>query len=110
MPVYTYQCSGCSHIQDDIQSMANRDSTVECDKCGRHAFRQAEPELAAVQTDWPEAILSDAAGIAPEQVAEARGRFKGHDYTPDGRMIFKSKKHRQKCLKDIGMVDRDGFD
>ena len=109
MPIYTYRCE-CGHVQDDFRTMASRDEPMPCECCGQPMERDTVPQSVSVQADWTDPIYSDAAGIAPEQVPEARARFKHHEYTDDGRMVFRSKKHRQKCLKDIGMVDRSGFD
>jgi len=90
--------------------MDERDAPGVCDKCEGNALRDIASELGGVQTDWAEPIYSEAAGVGPEQVAQARAVNKNHEYTDDGRMIFRSKGHRKQCLKDLGMVDRDGFD
>lgn len=109
MPVYTYRCCKCDRIQDSVRPMEARDDAGECEECGAETARDMAEELGGVQTDWPEPIYSDAAGVHPDQVPEARGRFKNHEYTPDGRMIFRSKRHRDQCLRDIGMFDKDGY-
>lgn len=110
MPIYCFTCEECDETHDLHRPMESRDEPADCPACGNPMARDRAAELGGVQTDWTHPILSEAAGVAPEQVAEARRVNKDHKYTDDGRMIFTSKKHRQKCLRDIGMVDRDGFD
>lgn len=56
---------------------------------------------------WP--LLSSAAGVHPTQIPEMMRRFPQHEYAPDGRMIFRDRGHRKRCLKDIGMVDFQGY-
>lgn len=115
MPMYHYECSKCGHKERDLAPMAKSEEPIECEKCGGESRRDYSSTAGAgrmngIMGDWAEPILSEAAGIAPDQIPEATARFPHHQYTPDGRMVFKSKQHRKRCLQDIGMVDRDGFD
>jgi hypothetical protein len=71
--------------------------------------RDVAAEYGGMQTEWTEPLYSDAAGVHPDQIAECKARFSHHEFTQDGRMIFRSKSHRDRCLRDIGMVDKDGF-
>jgi len=60
--------------------------------------------------NWP--MASDAAGVHPDQIAEATAMSikKGvpASFTPDGRVIFTSRKHRKDYCRSIGMHDRNG--
>lgn len=60
---------------------------------------------------WP--ILSEAAGVHPSQIAEAKefNRQNGIsvDYTPDGRPEFRDAKHRDRFLKAWRMHDKSGY-
>lgn len=59
---------------------------------------------------WP--MKSDAAGVHPDQIAEARAHSieagVPTDFTPDGRAILTSRKHRKDYCRAIGMHDRNG--
>lgn len=61
---------------------------------------------------WP--LASEAAGVHPSQIAEARefNRQRGVnvDYTKDGRPIFESAGQRKKFLKAWGFFDKSGFE
>lgn len=61
---------------------------------------------------WP--LASEAAGVHPSQIAEARefNRKNGVnvDYTRDGRPIFESAGQRKKFLKAWRMFDKSGFE
>jgi hypothetical protein len=49
--------------------------------------------------------LSEALGVHPSQIDEARRRFPHHEFAPDGRMVIKSVAHRKKVLKELGYAD-----
>ena len=55
---------------------------------------------------------SDAAGVHPTQIKEARDLAKRQgiaiDFTPDGRAIFTSAYHRKTYLRACGIHDRNG--
>lgn len=59
---------------------------------------------------WP--VLSDALGVLPRQIDEARQsaarRGVPTDFSPDGRAIFRSRGHRSAYCKAYGFHDRDG--
>jgi len=59
---------------------------------------------------WP--ILSDAAGVAPSQVGEARQKFAdlglNTEVMRDGRVVFTSASHRKKHCEAVGLYDRNG--
>lgn len=60
--------------------------------------------------NWP--MKSDAAGVAADQVDEARAHSESigipTDFTPDGRAIFRSRQHRKRYCEAIGLYDRNG--
>lgn len=59
---------------------------------------------------WP--MYSDAAGVAPHQVAAAHAKSVRDgvptEFTRDGRAIFRDREHRARYLASIGMHDRSG--
>jgi len=86
-----------------------------CDACGRPVehhppseFKNAPARTAGGQ--WP--MLSDAAGVHPDEIDQARSEALHHgvptDFSPDGRAIFTSRAHRRKYCRSIGMHDNDG--
>jgi putative FmdB family regulatory protein len=111
MPTYCYFCDKCGGTFERQLPMARADERQACDTCGRFASRDfvREQTKAARCENWP--MESDAAGVHPSQVREATEYAQQvgvpTDYTPDGRAIFRSRKHRAKYLKAHGMVDRD---
>lgn len=64
----------------------------------------------AVHTDrgYQTPILSEALGVNPSQINEAKQRFPHHNFTPDGRMILSSHTERRQVLKELGFRDWDG--
>jgi hypothetical protein len=59
---------------------------------------------------WP--MLSDAAGVHPDQIPEARAELQKQgvdaNFAPDGRIEFRSKGHRKVVCEAMGLYDRNG--
>lgn len=60
--------------------------------------------------NWP--MKSDAAGVHPDQIQEAYQHSVKvgipTEFTPDGRAVFTSRKHRRDYCRAIGLHDRNG--
>lgn len=108
MPVYAFKCE-CGCRDEVVRPSSSRNDPIDCHTCGKPMSRDIHAEHGTVQTEWAEPLYSEAAGIHPDQIAEARARFPHHEYASDGRMIFRSPQHQRRCLKDIGFIDRDAF-
>jgi len=48
---------------------------------------------------------SDALGVAPNQVEEAKRQFPHHEFAPDGRMRIRNPQHRKQVLRELGYAD-----
>lgn len=59
--------------------------------------------------NWP--MYSDALGVHPDQIEEARAHAEAcgvpTDFTPDGRAILRSPKHRKLLARTLAMHDRN---
>ena len=112
MPLYYYLCEKCGHAKQEVRPIDQRGTPSLC-SCGSVLIRDYAREAGATITDWTDPILSDGAGVHPDQVGEARAEAKKHgipvEYTSDGRAIFTSHTQRKKALKKLGLVDLDGF-
>jgi hypothetical protein len=73
---------------------------------GRDAVASMQPKT---DLGYDSPLLSDALGVHPSQIAEAKRRFPHHNFAPDGRMILGSHYERKRVLKDLGMHDRDSY-
>ena len=80
---------------------------------GTLAFRNLRAEhvnTSHAAGNWP--MKSDAAGVAASQVKDAIEHSKKigipTDFTPDGRAIFTSAKHRKRYCEAVGLYDRNG--
>jgi putative FmdB family regulatory protein len=104
MPFYDYICSA-GHRQSLLRSMMDSNALTVCPECGKEMKRDWSTAV-TVQGEWVNPQYSEAAGVMPEQIAECKARFPHHEFTPDGRMIFRSRQHKTRCLKDIGMVEK----
>jgi hypothetical protein len=106
MPVYTYTC-GEGHSDDVVSTIEKRDTCPVCRYCGKPTQRDVVASMRP-HTDrgYDTPIYSDAAGVMPSQVQEARQRFPHHEYTNDGRLVFRSHTQRERILKEIGLHDR----
>lgn len=44
-------------------------------------------------------------GCMPNQIETMRKRFPHHDYTPEGAMVVRSRRHMERCAKDVGGLE-----
>ena len=60
--------------------------------------------------NWP--MLSDAAGVSPDQVGEATRHSREigipTEFSRDGRAVFTDRAHRKKYCEAVGLYDRNG--
>jgi hypothetical protein len=83
--------------------MANCDKQPKCPICGTVSVRDYGSTVSQCRPEQ----ASDAMGIHPMQIPEAVARFPHHRYDRDGRMLFKNNAEMQRCLKDLGYVDKN---
>lgn len=115
MPIYCYRVPG-GEIREIVMSVAEM---MRREKGGRLRFddgtvgeRDIEAEHRGFLHDagtWPQ--YSDAAGVHPDQIAEATEHAAAcgvpTDFKEDGRAIFTSRAHRRKYCEVHGLYDRD---
>lgn len=109
MPTYAYYCPHCEANEERIVSLEDRNDQ-RCHACHTTMGRDFFAEQAATRGDYVEPILSDAAGVMPSQVEQHRRDHPNIPITNDGRVVFTSHSQRKRTLKQLGMVDRDGYD
>lgn len=105
----------CEHCGRKTKSQAGVPD--ECEHCGEvFGGKLKEMFVPSIQTSksrgWP--MLSDAVGVHPDQIPEARrvAREQGvpTDFNEDGRVVFRSRAHRKKYIERCvpGVHDLDG--
>lgn len=114
MPVYSFVCPVCLYREDHIRRIDDRNIPALCPICQKNRIvSYEERDAMSEQTGRPPdlgystPLYSEALGVAPNQVDDARRRFPDHNFTPDGRMILESHKERNRVLKDLGFVDHN---
>ncbi len=109
MPLYAFKCS-CGKTEEVFRPMSKSDDPCPCPACGAVMARDIVTEHGSSRNaDAPE-YLSEALGVHPNQIAEARRMFPHHEFASDGRMIIRNYKHRQRVMKDLGFVEYDKKD
>lgn len=109
MPNYCYKCAKCQ--ERFVQNVPVRDrNSVACATCGTTAQRDWAQELGQPRLyrgQWP--LASDALGVHPAQIAEARAMAEKHgvptEFTRDGRAILRDAKHRRRYARLRGYHD-----
>lgn len=118
MPVYVYKCDVCGTTEDHLRSIADRNELPPCPVCshdtlhypgGNFMERDITAEGGHTDTGYQTEILSEALGIDPTQISEAKKRFPHHNFAPDGRMILTSHGERKRVLKELGFRDWDSY-
>ena len=115
MPLYCYTCETCGKTQERAFGMKEgHPANTVCLDCGGNAVRDVVADMRSTVhstgAGWP--MLSDAMGVHPDQIPEAREHAARHgiptDFAPDGRAILRSCDHRKRYGELIGMYDRNG--
>jgi len=84
---------------------------------GEVATRSFQDEQCPLDADkgqhipqWP--MKSEGMGVNPDQIGAALkvpgAKAHGHEYDKSGAMIFRDRKHRKQCMRDVGYHDLDG--
>jgi putative FmdB family regulatory protein len=122
VPRYEYVCDVCGFREDQVRPISARDQADPCPACPRRQRKRCPGETVPdgflrrdvvagmkphTDTGYQVPILSNSAGINPDQIPQMKRQFPHHEFHPDGRMIFTSHGHRERCLKDIGMYDKN---
>lgn len=119
MPTYCFQLKdGLKKIEVamSVKAMLRRrraDGTFKLDEGVAVRDFEAEHKGGSGPTGdraWP--LLCDASGVHPSQINEARAAAEKAgvptEFAPDGRAVLRSRGHRAKFLKSIGLHDRAG--
>lgn len=104
MPMYCHKCS-CGHKLEKLRPMSESGNAVACPVCGLEMSRDYEAEMGSNTSGEGTGYWSEALGVMPEQIAEAKRRFPHHEFSPDGRMRVNNPQHRKKILKELGYAD-----
>ena len=109
MPLYVFKCDKCGMVFEHIECIEHRNDAQHCPGCNGPASRNAEAELAGLgnvdETTKDHVRYSRSMGVNPEQIKEAEKNFPGSRYTPDGRLIINSRKHKLFEMKRRGMEE-----
>lgn len=107
MPQYAYKVDGSDEIVWLVfPSSEKPDKTT--DTLGRPVTYDFVASISHVQGVPPGSYpqRSGAAGIDATQIPDALKKYPHHEYCPKtGDMVFRSKEHKKRCLKDIGFRD-----
>lgn len=90
--------------------MAESNVEQPCPHCSTLSPRDISEEARTGNFGESEEQYSEAAGVHPSQIAEARAKFPSHRFLPDGRMIFKGQREKERVLKDLGFVEYTKYD
>lgn len=118
MPTYCYRRADTEELVELEMSIAEHELaeregciTLSDGTLGTRDWR-AEHTKTRGTGDRAYPILSDAMGVHPDQVPAAREHARAHgvptDFTPDGRPVIRSRKHRKQYGESRGFVDRNG--
>lgn len=104
--IQTFHCTaGCE--QPPFEQYASTDASIICPSCGARA---ESPEYSGKHAgmDWDRPVHSNALGVNPNQIEEAKRAFPHHEYDPEGRMILRNAQQKRRAMRDLGFMDKDG--
>lgn len=99
--IFHFKCVNAVCDQSPFEAYASVGESIPCPSCLMPAQLTQDKTINA---EAPE-MYSEAVGVHPSQIAEAQRQFPHHRFTPDGRMIFKGQREKDRVLKDLGYVD-----
>jgi putative FmdB family regulatory protein len=101
---YDYRCPDCGIEFEEVHPMSEYDKDTPCPECGAVATR-----LISCPTVYAENIcrVSQALGVHPSQIPEARKIHPGAEFTADGAMKIKDRTEKLKRLKERNWVEYD---
>jgi len=103
MPTYKYKCEK-GHVTEEFFHITDIQEKISCSKCDSWAFRQFI--AGGFNTDLVQKERhSDSMGVAPEQIPKAMRTFPGSEYTPDGKLIIKNRRHKLYEAKRRGYTE-----
>lgn len=103
--LYSHKCEKCGHAAEEFRPASEYDKLPLCPTCQVPMPRDFIADHGAPRNAEAPEYLSDALGVHPDQIAEARKAFPHHEFAPDGRMIIRNAQHRNRVMKDLGYVE-----
>jgi len=115
MPVYCYRCNECGHVTEVFRfsAPAGRPRRCPCEDCGAAAGRSYQAEVGRRAHAEMQEIRSVAAGVMPEQAADAERRIRrrGIDGVRfdrrTGDALFASRRAKLRAIAAMGLHDKD---
>lgn len=104
MPFYSYKCDA-GHVHDLYRKIDQRMEPATCPVCHSPSTRHIAGEHVNAQNDFTNPVYSEALGVHPSQIGEARKKFPHHEFTSDGRMVIRSTQERERIRQDLGFSD-----
>lgn len=99
----------CGLLFDDYVPMSRRNDAQHCPGCQGPSGRDVEAELASTsnidETTKEHTRYSQSMGVNPEQIPAAMKAYPGSEYTPDGRLIIRSRQHKLKEMRRRNMEE-----
>lgn len=103
MPIYRYCCEK-NHEAEEFCHITDIQEKIKCSTCGSWAFRQFRSGPFNTDIGHKERY-SESMGVNPEQIDLAKKTFPGSEYTPDGRLIIKNRRHKLYEAKRRGYAE-----
>ena len=101
LPIYSYRCEKCNEDKEQYACGADYEKPIPCE-CGGTMRRT----ISMPGTDMVENIrYSSSMGCNPNKIQENMRKYPGSNYTPDGKLIVRSRNDKLKKLKQRGLVE-----
>jgi len=110
MPTYTFRCSKCNHVFDEVSTISGRNDPQECPQCQEKAPRDVESELANMgdfdETTKDHERWSWSMGVNVHEIPEILRRYPDREYHPKtGQLKVRNRQHKLKLMKEHSMEE-----
>ena len=102
MPIYEYKCD-CGVHKEQYAKFKDYMKPILCE-CGQDMIRV----ITLPNTDMVENVrYSSTMGCNPNKINENMKKYPGSTYTPDGRLVVRSRNDKLKKLKQRGLAEAE---
>lgn len=107
MPIYVFECPN-GHVEEVLWPMRASGMSYTCPLCKQPATRAITRETPRANNDFTHTVYSEALGVHPSQITDAKRRFPHHNFTADGRMILANSAEVKRVRADLGWDSGEG--
>jgi hypothetical protein len=104
--IYRLRCQNdaCENGAFEQFMWSNQREGATCPACGHPAVDNVGQQR-VFGANFAKPFISEAWGVAPQQVEEAKRQHPHHEFTPTGAMVMRNTRQYERVRRDLGIQD-----